>query len=75
MGVLFNLAKPNMLSILSRSGLSHLTQHHLGKIMEAAIIESRRKDRSLIVTGLEMFERDVDRKLKGRTEPLYWAEL
>ena len=75
MGVLYSLSKANMLDILTRSGLSHLTKTHLAKIMEAAIFESHRRDRSLIVTGLEMFERDVEGKLKGRTEPLYWAEL
>ena len=75
MGVLFDLAKPNMRSILRRSGLSHLTQSPLAKVMEAAVLESRRRDRSLTITGLDMYARDPDGKLKGRTEPLYWAEL
>jgi len=75
MGVLYSLSKTNMLDILTRSGLSHLTKTHLAKIMEAAILESSRRDRSLIVTGLEMFERDTAGKLKGRAEPLFWAEL
>lgn len=75
MGVLYSLSKTNMLDILTRSGLSHLTKTHLAKIMEAAILESSRRDRSLIVTGLEIFERDTAGKLKGRAEPLFWAEL
>jgi len=75
MGVLYSLSKTNMLDILTRSGLSHLTKTHLAKIMEAATLESSRRDRSLIVTGLEMFERDTAGKLKGRAEPLFWAEL
>ena len=75
MEVLFNLAKPNMLAILSRSGLSHLTQSHLVKIMEAAVLESRQRDRSLIITWLDLFRRDPDGKLKERTGPLDWAEL
>ena len=40
MGVLYNLSKPNMLDVLTRSGLSHLTQKELAKIMEAAILMS-----------------------------------
>ena len=75
MGVLYSLSKANMLDVLTRSGLSHLDKWHLSKIMEAAIFESPRRDRSLIVTGLEMLERDSAGKFKGRTEPLYWAEL
>lgn len=75
MGVLYALSKENMLDILTRSGLSHLTKTHLAKIMEAAILESDRRDRSLIVTGLEMFERDAGGKMKGREEPLFWADL
>lgn len=42
--------------------------------MEAAVLESPRRDRSLIVTGLEMFER-VDGKIAGRPDQLYWTEL
>ena len=74
MGVLYNLSNPNMLQILSRSGLTHLTKHHLGKIMEAAILESPRRDRSLILTGLNMFEREADGTLTGRSDPLLWTE-
>ena len=74
-GVLHDLSKPNILPILTRSGLTHLTCQHLGKIMEAAIHESPRRDRSLIVTGLEMFEREADGSLAGHTEPLFWTEL
>lgn len=75
MGILYDLSKPDMLQILSRSGLTQLTQFHLAKIMEAAVYESSRRDRSLIVTGLEMFEREIDGTLAGRAEPLFWAEL
>lgn len=44
--------------------------------MEAAVLESPRSERSLIVTGLEMFER-VDGKLVGSQDQtqLYWTEL
>ena len=74
MGVLYNLSNPLMLQILSRSGLTHLTKYHLGKIMEAAVLESSRRDRSLIVTGLIMFEREADGSLSGRTEPVMWTD-
>lgn len=74
MGVLYDLSKPDMLRILDRSGLTHLTKHHLAKIMEAAIHESPRRDRSLILTGLNMFEREADGSLAGRTEPLFWPD-
>ena len=74
MGVLYNLSNPQMLQILSRSGLTHLTKYHLGKIMEAAVLESPRRDRSLIVTGLNMFEREADGSLSGRTEPVMWTD-
>lgn len=42
--------------------------------MEAAVLESPRRDRSLILTGLEMFER-VDGKIADRPEQLYWTEI
>ena len=74
MGVLYSLSKPDMLQKLSRSGLTHLTKYHLAKIMEAAILESPRRDRSLILTGLNMFEREADGSLAGRTEPLFWTD-
>ena len=74
MGVLYNLSNPQMLQILSRSGLTHLTKFHLAKIMEAAVLESPRRDRSLIVTGLNMFEREADGSLSGRTEPVMWTD-
>lgn len=63
-----------MLKTLTRSGLSHLQKPQLAKIMEAAVLESPRRDRSLIVTGLEMFER-LDGKITGRPDQLYWPEL
>ena len=74
MGVLYNLSKPDMLQKLSRGGLTHLTKYHLAKIMEAAVLESPRRDRSLILTGLNMFEREADGSLVGRTEPLSWID-
>ena len=74
MGVLYNLSKPDMLQKLSRGGLTHLTKHHLAKIMEAAVLESPRRDRSLVLTGLNMFEREADGSLAGRTEPLSWID-
>ena len=44
--------------------------------MEAAVLESRRTERWLLLTGLEMFER-VDGKLVGSQDQtqLYWTEL
>ncbi len=44
--------------------------------MEAAVLESRHSDRSLILTGLEMFDR-VDGKLVGSRDQvqLFWTEL
>ena len=74
MGVLYNLSKPDMLQKLSRGGLTHLTKYHLAKIMEAALLESPRRDRSLVLTGLNMFEREADGSLVGRTEPLSWID-
>ena len=73
-GVLYNHSNPQMLHILSRSGLTHLTKFHLGKIMEAAMLESPSRDRSLIVTGLNMFEREADGNLSGRTEAVMWTD-
>lgn len=73
-GVLYSLGREDLLKTLTRSGLSHLRIPHLAKIMEAAVLESPRRDRSLIVTGLEMFER-VDGKIAGRPDQLYWTEL
>ena len=77
-GILHQLSNPGLLPTLVRSGLTPLHKHHLEKILEAAVIESRRSGhRSLILTGLEMFER-VDGKLKGtglrEGEGIYWTE-
>ena len=74
MGVLYNLSNPRMLQILSRSGLTHLTKYQLDKIMEAAVLEDPCRDRSLIVTKLNMFERKADGSLSGRTEPVVWTD-
>lgn len=77
MGVLHELGKDNLLQTLSRSGLSSLRKKDLAKIMEAAVMESHRtSDRSLILTGLEMYER-VDGKLLGSQDQtqLYWTEV
>ena len=74
MGVLYDLSNPQMLQILSRSGLTHLTKYHLGKIMVAAVLESPRRDRSLIVTGLNTFECEADGSLSGRNEPVMWTD-
>ncbi|MCJ1465537.1 hypothetical protein MMC07_004155 [Pseudocyphellaria aurata] len=73
-GILYSLGNKDLLRTLTRSGLSHLQKPHLAKIMEAAVLESPRRDRSLILTGLEMFER-VDGKIADRPEQLYWTEL
>ncbi|KAI4123666.1 MAG: hypothetical protein LQ338_005156 [Usnochroma carphineum] len=72
---------------LTRSGLSRLTTPHFAKILEAAFLKSRRQrvgketepEEALIVTGLEMFEKEMDGSLigKGRRqgERLFWTEL
>ena len=73
-GVLYSLGKEDLLRTLTRSGLSPLQKPHLAKIMEAAVLESPRRDQSLIVTGLEMFER-IDGKIAGKPDQLYWTEL
>ena len=74
--MLHEIGREDLLQTLSRSGLSHLRKEHLASIMEAAVSESSRSERSLIVTGLEMFER-VDGKLVGSQDQtqLYWTEL
>ena len=76
MGVLHDLGRQDLLPTLSRSGLSPLRKEDLANIMEAAVLESHRSERSLIVTGLEMFER-IDGKLMGSQDQaqLYWTEL
>lgn len=76
MGVLHDLSEPDMLQILSRSGLTQLTKKHLAKTMEAAVLKSpRRYCRSLIITGIEIFERETDGSLAGHAEPLFWTEI
>ncbi|KAL8760555.1 MAG: hypothetical protein Q9184_003266 [Pyrenodesmia sp. 2 TL-2023] len=72
---------------LARSGLSRLTTPHLAKILEAAFLKSRwqregrgtRAEDALIVTGLDMFEREADGSLVGegrvKGERLFWTEL
>ncbi|KAI9718693.1 MAG: Type I Iterative PKS [Candelaria pacifica] len=75
-GILHELGKDGLLQTLNRAGLSHLGKAELGKIMEAAVAESHHSERSMILTGLEMFER-VDGKLVGSIDQqqLYWTEL
>ena len=73
-GVLHSLNNPALLPTLTRSGLTHLDTNNLNSILLAAVLESSRFERSLIITGLEMFER-VDGKIEGRGDPLYWSEL
>ena len=74
MGVIYDLSNAQILQNLSRSGLAHLTKYHLGKIMQAAVLESPYRDRSLMVTGLNMFEREADGSLSGRTDPVMWTD-
>ncbi len=73
-GVLHSLNNPSLLPTLTRSGLTHLNSSHLASILLAAVLESRRFERSLIVTGLEMFDR-IDGKIAGRSDQLYWTEV
>lgn len=70
---------------LARSGLARLRTPHLRKIMEAAFLKGRwqregrevRAEEALVVTGLEMFEKEADGSLVGRSraERLFWTEL
>ncbi|KAL8924113.1 MAG: hypothetical protein Q9208_004250 [Pyrenodesmia sp. 3 TL-2023] len=72
---------------LARSGLSRLTTPHLAKILEAAFLKSRwqregremKPEEALVVTGLEMFEKEADGSLLGQGrvngERLFWTEL
>ncbi|KAI4136464.1 MAG: hypothetical protein L6R39_007772 [Caloplaca ligustica] len=72
---------------LARSGLERLTAPHLAKILEAAFRKAGRQregkesvpEDALIVTGLEMFEKEADGSLVGkgrsRGERLFWTEL
>ena len=75
-GVLHELGRENLLQYLSRSGLTNLRKTDLAKILEAAVLESSNLNRSLLLTGLEMFER-VDGKIVGNQDQmqLYWTEL
>lgn len=75
-GVLHDLGKVDLMETLTRSGLSPLGRKELAKIMEAAVLESRHSDRSLILTGLEMFDR-IDGDLVGSRDQkqLFWTEL
>jgi hypothetical protein len=75
-GVLHELRKEDLVETLIRSGLSPLGKKELVKIMEAAVLESRHSDRSLILTGLHMFDR-VDGPLVGSRDQmqLFWTEL
>ncbi|KAL9011278.1 MAG: hypothetical protein Q9173_003869, partial [Seirophora scorigena] len=78
---------------LTRSGLSLLSAPHLDRILEAAFVKSRqqrggeetRPEDSLMVTGLEMFEKEADGRLffststlpakKAEQQRLFWTEL
>ncbi|KAL8902419.1 MAG: hypothetical protein Q9207_004740 [Kuettlingeria erythrocarpa] len=68
---------------LARSGLARLRTPHLAKILEAAFRKGKwqregretRAEEALIVTGLEMFEKEVDGRLVGRKERVFWTEL
>ena len=77
-GVLHETCGEEVLSTLTKSGLTHLGKHHLDKIMQAAILEcaNPKSDRAVILTGLDMLER-VNDKLIGNvsTTELYWTEL
>ncbi|KAL9601094.1 MAG: hypothetical protein Q9179_002982 [Wetmoreana sp. 5 TL-2023] len=82
-GVLTTLKDPSTYNNLTRSGLTHLTTSHFSKILEAAIYKSRQQrlgretlpEEAVMVTGLEMFEKDAEGRLVGRKEALYWTEL
>ncbi|KAL8974550.1 MAG: hypothetical protein Q9197_001228, partial [Variospora fuerteventurae] len=87
----------SMADKLTRYGLSHLTTAHLDKILEAAFFKTRRQRRGkemraedcLMVTGLEMFEKNADgsfvrgkeeekkkkKKESKKVERLFWTEL
>ncbi|KAL8822824.1 MAG: hypothetical protein Q9170_008384, partial [Blastenia crenularia] len=99
-GVLASLpSPPNATSVsanLTRSGLSHLSTPHLSRILEAAFLKCRNQilgketqpEASLIVTGLEMFEKDDKGQIlrheiggdrgsmrRGKGERIFWTEL
>lgn len=74
-GVVRDLGKEDLVSTLTRSGLSPLGKKELAKII-AAVLESCHSDRLLILTGLKVFDR-VDGRLVGskdQTQP-FWTEL
>lgn len=75
-GVLHDLGKKDLVETLTRSGLSPLGKKEFAKIMEAAVLESRESGPSLILTGLEMFDR-VDGDIVGSRDQrqLFWTEL
>ena len=74
-GVLHEAGIDDLLGYLSRTALTPLTPYDLGKILEAAIIESPRRERPIIVTGLEMLER-INGKIAGKQDQtqLIWTE-
>lgn len=73
-GVLHESGIADLMSYLSKSALTPLTRYDLGKILEAAIIESPRRERPVIVTGLEMLQR-VNGKVVGKDQTqLIWTE-
>ena len=74
MRVLYDLDNSALSPTLTRSGLTHLKVTHLANILEATVQDSKRFKRSLIVTGLEVFER-VDGKIESRSDPLSWTKL
>ena len=75
-GVLHEAGIADLLRYLSRSALTALNQHDLGKILEAAVIESPRRERPIILTGLEMFEK-VNGKIIGSQDQsqVIWTDF
>jgi hypothetical protein len=65
----------DLLRTLSQSGMQPINPKMLSKIMEAAIFESKHMDRSLLVTGFQMFE-TIDGIVQSKPEQnqLFWTE-
>lgn len=65
----------DLLRTLSQSGMQPINPKMLSKIMEAAVFESKHTDRSLLVTGFQMFE-TIDGIVQSKPEQnqLFWTE-
>lgn len=77
MGVLYELGRKDMLNILAMGGLVTLQEHHLAKILHAAVAECADSEskRAVMLTGLAMFNRLDGRLIANEGQSLlYWTE-